>query len=148
MSRLLVSTAAVAALALLVPNRAAADPKHPHMHHALHEMREAHKELKETKHEFGGHREKALKDLDEAIRQTEKALAGAGDPFKGFTPEKGTYDKYKNYHHLRHALHKMREAHKELKEAAHNFGGHREKALKDLDEAIHQVEKCIAFVDK
>src|SRR6516225_1875614 len=35
-------------------------PHHPHMHHALHELKEARVELKEAAHDFGGHREKAL----------------------------------------------------------------------------------------
>lgn len=145
MSRPLLLAAAVAALGLLVPGRAAAEPKHPHLHHALFEMREAHKDLKEAKHNFGGHREKALGALDAAIHQTEKALTGAGDPFKGFTPGK-IYGGYKNHPHLRHALHEMRAAHKELKEAKHDFGGHRKKAIADLDVAIAQVEKCIDHI--
>jgi hypothetical protein len=44
------------------------------MHHALHELREAHTELKEAKHDFGGHREKALHDVNHAIEQIEEAL--------------------------------------------------------------------------
>jgi L-lactate utilization protein LutB len=143
MSRWLLAAAAVAALVVFAPMRVSAEPKHRHLHHALHEMREAHKELKEAKHNFGGHREKALDALDGAIRQTEKALESAGDPFKGFTPGK-IYGGYKNHPHLRHSLHEMREARTELKEAKHNFGGHREKAIKDLNVAIDQVEKCIA----
>src|ERR1700733_8080726 len=120
MFRSLVAATAVAALTLLLPGRAAAEPKHPYMHRALHEMREAHKELKEAKHDFGGHREQALRDLDAAIRQTEKALEAVGGPFKGWVPEKGVYDKYKTHPHLHHALHEMREAHKKMKEADHD----------------------------
>ena len=146
MSRFLVPPTVVAVLVVFAPGRAAAEPKHPHMHHALHEMREAHKELKEAKHDFGGHREKALHDVHAAIVQVEKALEGADDAFKGYTPEKGIYDKYKNHPHLHHALHEMRLAHKQLKEASHNFGGHREKALHDLHAAIVQTEKCIEFI--
>src|SRR5262249_23646748 len=96
-------------------------------------------------HNFGGHREKALEALDAAIVQTEKALEAAGDPFKGYTPARGIYDKYKNHPHLRGSLVALREAHAEMKNASHNFGGHREKALLALDAAINQVEKCLEF---
>jgi hypothetical protein len=47
---------------------------HPHMRHALTRLREAHKALKESKHNFGGHRVKAIKDVDHAIHQVEEAL--------------------------------------------------------------------------
>jgi L-lactate utilization protein LutB len=136
-------TVAGVVLGLLAPALALAEPKHPHLHSALFEMREAHKELKEAKHDFGGHREKAVEALNAAIKQLEKALESVGDPFKGFTPKKTVYEGYKNYPHLRHALHEMRAAHKQLKEAGDNFGGHKKKAIEDLDIAIRQVEKCI-----
>src|SRR2546429_268632 len=133
MFRLLVLTAAAGALALLAPNRVWAEPKHRHLHHALHELREAHKELKDASHDFGGHREKALKDINTAIEQVEKALEAAGDPFKGFSPDKGIYKDYKNHPHLRHVHHQLNEAHKEMKEAKHDFGGHRDKALSAIE---------------
>jgi hypothetical protein len=48
--------------------------RHPHIHKAIEELRETKKELKEADHDFGGHREQALKACDEAIEQLEKAL--------------------------------------------------------------------------
>src|SRR2546428_488937 len=108
MFRLLILTA-VGALGLFLPSRAWADPRYPHLHHAIHEMREAHKELKATGHDFGGHREKALMALDAAIKQTELALAGAGDAYGGFKPDKKIYEGYKHHPHLHHAMHEMRE---------------------------------------
>jgi len=47
---------------------------HPHIRHAIKELKEARKELKEAAHDFGGHREDALKAVDEAIRQLDAAL--------------------------------------------------------------------------
>ena len=47
---------------------------HPHIHHAIHELKEARHELKEANHEFGGHREAALRDVNYAIEQLELAL--------------------------------------------------------------------------
>ena len=60
-----------------VPAAANAEEKkerHPHIHHALHELKEARKELKEANHDFGGHRVKAIEAIDVAIEQLEKAL--------------------------------------------------------------------------
>jgi hypothetical protein len=48
--------------------------RHPEIHRALHEMREAKKYLEKADHDFGGHRVKAIKDLDRAIHQLELAL--------------------------------------------------------------------------
>jgi hypothetical protein len=45
-----------------------------HMHAALHELKQARTELHESKHDYGGHREKALEAVDHAIHQLEKAL--------------------------------------------------------------------------
>ena len=53
---------------------AAPPEKHPHIHHALAELREARRELKEADHDFGGHRKEALEATDAAIRQLERAL--------------------------------------------------------------------------
>ena len=63
----------VGALAM-INGIASAKEHHPHIHKAIEELREAKKELKEADHDFGGHREKALKACDEAIEQLEKAL--------------------------------------------------------------------------
>jgi hypothetical protein len=50
---------------------------HPEIRHALKSLREARYELKEAKHDFGGHREDAVHAVDEAIRQLEVCLQSA-----------------------------------------------------------------------
>jgi hypothetical protein len=49
---------------------------HPHLHAAVHELRRAHKYVNESKYEFGDNKlkEEALRDIDRAIHQIEKAL--------------------------------------------------------------------------
>jgi hypothetical protein len=120
-------------------------PKHPHMHHALYELAESRKELKEAAHDFGGHREKALKAIDEAIVQMERALEAAGDKYVPRAPEKEVYRKYEFHPHIHHALHELEETRRELKEAKHDFGGHREKALEKVDHAIRQLELALKY---
>ena len=48
--------------------------RHPRMHAAIRELREAKRELEKADHDFGGHRAKAIEAIDVAIIQLEKAL--------------------------------------------------------------------------
>jgi len=48
--------------------------RHPAIHRALKELREARRELKDAAHDFHGHREDALKAVDAAIEQLEICL--------------------------------------------------------------------------
>jgi hypothetical protein len=48
--------------------------RHPHIRAALHELREAKKELEKADHDFGGHRKEAIEAIDVAIKQLDKAL--------------------------------------------------------------------------
>lgn len=52
----------------------AGEKKHPVIHKALRDMRDSHKKMKALKPIFGGHREKALKHMDEAIGELHKAI--------------------------------------------------------------------------
>ena len=128
----------------------AQEPMHPHyhLHHALWELRDARKELKEAAHDFGGHRVKALAAVDAAIKQLDIALKNAGDNIKG-APTRGDlkeeYRKYKHHPHIHHAVHELRHAAKQLEAAKHNFGGHRAAALRDVNHAIRQLELCLRF---
>lgn len=123
----------------------AQEPVHPHhhLHHALWELRDARKEMQEAKHDFGGHREKALVAINDAIKQLDLVLLYKGDNIKG-VPTRGDlkeeYKKYKHHPHLHHALHELRHAHKQLEEAKHDFNGHRKAALRDIHIAIGQIE--------
>ena len=119
------------------------------MHHALRELREARTELKEAAHGFGGHRAKAIKGVEAAIAQMDKAFEAVGDNFKGGGKfDKFIYKKYEHHPHIHHALVELREARTEFKDAAHDFKGHREKALRDVENAIDQLELCLKFAKK
>jgi len=43
------------------------------------------------------------------------------------------------------AIDELREAHRYLKAAPHEFGGHRAKALELIDKTIRQLELCLKF---
>jgi hypothetical protein len=146
MTRSLLVTAVFAGLTLmgLGTSRASAE-EHPRLHAALYEMRHARTELKEAKHDFGGHCAKALEALDEAISQIDKALKAVGDNAKGTEPGKDVYKGYADHPHIRHALVEAKEAKAELKAAAHDYKGHREKAVLALDAVTDQLAKALKY---
>ena len=146
MTRSLLVTAAFAGLTLLGLGAARASAEeHPRLHAALYELRQARTELADAKHDFGGHRAKAVDALDEAIAQIEKALRAVDDNVKGVEPAGEVYKGYANHRHIRHALVEAKEAQGELKAAAHNFKGHREKAVQALDDVIDQLGKALEY---
>jgi hypothetical protein len=134
----------VVVLSTPAPSAASGEKPHPHIHIALYELRETRTELLEAKHDFGGHREKALKDVDAAIVQCEKALKYVDDkrPYKG-DPKAEVYKKYAHHPHIHHALVELRAAVVELEEAKHDFGGHRKAAIVDCNAAIEQLHLCL-----
>lgn len=188
--KILARSAVVAAVALLyVPGLQAAPAtglatgagdgtqgkheRHPHIRAAIHELREAGKEMKEAAHDFGGHREEALKATEGAIEQLKICLesapkAGAGKAGKaqgvgagagaglgkmaktgdGAGAAKVGAGEGERHPHIHAALRELHEAARELKEAAHDFGGHREDALKATDHAIEQLKKALEFDKK
>jgi hypothetical protein len=141
MRRLLVAVGFVAIL--LMPRGAWAEPQYPFLHSAVYEMMEAVRELRDAPRDFAGHKVKAIHALNQAIHQVEKMLDAVGEPFKGHLPPKGAYDKYANHPHLRQAVVEMRDALALLKETTRDFGGHRDKAIRDIGVAIAEVDWCI-----
>ncbi len=59
---------------LALPSPARAAEKYPRIRASIRELREARKELEEGAKIFGGHRVKAVKAVDEAIEQLQKAV--------------------------------------------------------------------------
>lgn len=53
---------------------AAAAEEHPEIHEAISALRRAREHLQHARHDFGGHREEALRATDEAIHQLEVCL--------------------------------------------------------------------------
>jgi hypothetical protein len=73
MKTLRISFAIVAAIAAMGLNSARADQ--PHMRAALDHLREARAELKMAEHDKGGWRVRAIRNVDQAIADTEKGMA-------------------------------------------------------------------------
>jgi hypothetical protein len=118
-----------------------------HLFEALHEMEKAVGELRETKHNFEGHREKAIHYLEDAIQQTKRVLREAGIKVEKVDVDPKVYPKGESYKHLRRSLQTIREARTELRDTK-RFGTdeirrHRDRAIEDLNHAEEQVEKCL-----
>jgi hypothetical protein len=76
--RFLPWTALLALAAVSVPRMGHTAPPpaepHPHIRAAIHELREARRELQTAARDFCGHRKDAVHECDEALRQLQKAL--------------------------------------------------------------------------
>ena len=58
----------------LVPRAAADEPmSHPKIHAAIAALKDAREELKEAKHDFGGHKKEAMEAVTKAIKQLQFA---------------------------------------------------------------------------
>ena len=67
------------------------------------------------------------------------------------SPASGHEDKHEHgpgHGHMRAALEQLRSAKKSLEQAAHEFGGHRAKALDLTKKAIDEVEDGIKFAEQ
>ncbi len=49
------------------------------------------------------------------------------------------------HHHIREAIEALRSARADLMAASHDFGGHREEAVRSIDASIHQLEICMQY---
>jgi hypothetical protein len=119
--------------------------KHPRLHIALYELRKARVQLEEAGKKFGGHKAKALKAINAAVAEIEAGLTAIGENTKGIAPPEGSYKGYRNYPHIRHAIAALVEAREVLQKATHNFGGHRESAIRDIDVALVELRAAIKF---
>ena len=134
--RQMICTVGVIGLALTFVSSARAE-KYPRMIAALGEMKEAHREMKDAGTDFGGHKEKALEATDRAIVQMDKALRAVGIEPVYVAPARDAYKEYRNYPHIRHALAELRTALREMRDAATDFGGHKEKAIEATEASDH-----------
>jgi len=64
------------------------------------------------------------------------------------TPKLKRVQHHEDHPDMRAAISHLREAKNSLEHAAHDFGGHRSKALTHVNEALEECEKAMAFVEK
>ena len=109
----------------------------------LHELIEARRELKEARHDFGGHRKEALEAVDDSIRTLREMLRVRGDRVPGIERRRDFYKSFRDNPHLRRALTDLREAREELRSARGDFGRLKERALRDMERASREIERAL-----
>ena len=86
-----------------------------------------------------------------AMAQIQICLVKVGDAptaTPGKRDLKEEYRKYAHHPHLHHTLVELKHAHKHLKSAKHDFGGNRQAAMRDIEQAIQEVSVLLKFVKK
>lgn len=142
--------------------------EHHSLAHAAHEIKGVIESLEKAKHDFGGHREAAIKDCKAAEKQlreghefdlkheqegkeksaekadkAEKSVAKSDPATKG-----GKHHELSEHARLQHAITVLENAIDHLQKAPHDFGGHRVDAVKDCQAAIKQLREALAFAEK
>ncbi len=114
--------------------------KHPHMHHAMASLKEARSELESAEEIFRGQRDKAIEEVDAAMKHVEAGLREQHDfvSLPSDLPQASHLARFEHMHHARELLHSARE---ELDSADKIFGGHRDEAIMHVDKAIKHVEE-------
>ena len=120
--------------------------KYPPLHHALRALHHAHEELKESTDEFGGHKHKAEKAIHAAIKNIDAILRHEKDepieaPGKRHLTE--AHKRYTHHPYLYHAIHEVHLAETLLKESKEEFGGHKVRALHDMEHAVVEIEMLL-----
>lgn len=138
--------AAAVVLASPVAGQQPGQTDHPRMRAALHELREARKELKDAKDQWPpGYKERATQAINDAIESLRVNLAVKDvDTFVGVNRNPDYYVKFKDHPRLRAVVLDLRQARIELESNLANLSEPRdrelrERALDDLDIAIGHV---------
>jgi hypothetical protein len=121
---------------------------------AYHALKNINHTLKNADHDYGGHRAAAIKSIGQAEHQLKLALehhhkktgAGAAGKKPKGTGEKGEPEPQAlSDAQLAAAIPMLKTVANLLAHADHDYGGHREKAVKDIGVAIVDLEKALKF---
>ena len=132
----------------------AADNGQPRMQATLQALAGARAELAAATPNKGGHRAKALELVDAASAEVQAGEQYAAQHPHEIGPEEGAAEPQpvddevaggNAEPHMRNAIVQLREARKQLHEAAHDKGGHRKKAMELISDAIKQTHEGIKF---
>lgn len=120
---------------------------------ALHVLHSVKKTLQAADHDYGGHRAAAVRDVSAAAHQLRLALnhgkhSATGKRKPGQGGKKPHEPQVLSDQQLAGTIPVLRETITVLRNANHDYGGHRAKAVTDLQMAIHQLEKALAFSKK
>jgi hypothetical protein len=114
---------------------------HPNLRAALHELREARQELRDSREAWPpGHKERATQALQDAVESIRTILSVKDvDTFRGVDRNPDYYRRFADHPRLRAALEDLRQARDELRGATTDFRGMKERALDDIEVAIGEI---------
>jgi hypothetical protein len=114
---------------------------HPNLRAALHELREARRELNDSREAWPpGHKERAMAALGDGMESIRTILEVKDvDDFRGVDRNPDYYKRFPDHPRLRSALEDLRHARDELRGATTDFRGMRERALEDIDVAVGEI---------
>lgn len=72
-------------------------------------------------------------------------VAPAAPPAPKTQPTPAAAAAAEKHHHIHDAIDALRSARGDLMAASHDFGGHREEAVRSIDASIHQLEICLQY---
>jgi hypothetical protein len=130
-----------------------AQATHQQLVQSLHVLQSTKKTLEMADHDYGGHRAAAVHDIGKAERQLREALGhsphhkaravgartGGGKVAGNREPQQLSNEQ------LAAAIPVLQNTVAALKNANHDFGGHREKAIEDLNTAVAQLKTALQY---
>jgi hypothetical protein len=139
---------AIFALAALtsLPSTGAAQLRHRRLHTALHELREARAELRNSRDDFGGRRDRALKAADDAIESLKLLLRVKDDDVRGVGRDRDFYKRHKDHPRLRQALEDLRDARIELRGSDLQPADLRERTARGVNLAIDELQGLLDHI--
>ena len=127
------------AAALLLASAAASAfvPDQPRMQSARADLQAARAQLRSATADKGGHRAKALEQIEAAITEVNEGIRfDRRHDDEAFSPDQPRMEA---------ALDKLRSARSNLEAASDDKGGHRVKAIEHVNKAIDEVKKGIEY---
>jgi hypothetical protein len=132
------------AFVVLATSDLQAQQRHPRLHAALHELREAKRSIRDIPGPRDGKKKDLILALDAATDSIKLILDIKDDNFKGIDRSADFYKRYPDHPRLRAAMDSLRDAREELRDARANFGNNRQRAVRDVNYAIDQIQAWIA----
>lgn len=133
-----------------------ADNGQPKMQAALASLERARGSLQSAAPNKGGHREQAIRLVDEAIASVRAGMEYAASHPTEMGPMEGpagpepvdeVVPGAERQPHMAHAIIDLREARRQLREAKHDKGGYRVRGLELIQQAIVQIKEGIRFAN-
>lgn len=134
------------------PKREPQRASNAQLREAIHVLQLTKKTLEGADHDYGGHRVDAVKAIGAAEHQLKLALSahpkGKKPGGKGGKGGKGKEPQNISNMQLAEAIPILQRTVGLMEKANHDYGGHREQAIKDVNIAIRQLNKALEFEKK